>query len=120
MGLLNMLKRKNEYTFEEIQKMIEKGKDIGHIEEIISAEGRYTGLYKIASKETIRPIIDEIKGQKEIRTERDNFTNQISGNGKYKNVYPNNRNKQYYTPMGTQSKSYSSGRKNDDYWEMAK
>ena len=108
MGLLNILKRKNEYTFEE---MIEKGKDIGHIEEIMSAEGKYTGLYKIASKETIRPMIEEIKGQKMIRAERESFTKQINGNGKYRNVYPN---------METQAKSYNIERKNDGYWEMAK
>ena len=155
MGLLSMLKRKNEYTFEEIQKMIEKGRDIGHVEEIVTDEGMYTGLYRISSKEKIRPIIDRMKSksndsiiysevenqnfrstkrdeflnQNMKQTRRDNFANQnierntfvnqISGNGTYRNIGANKRNRQYYTPMGTQA-NYNIGRKSKDYWEIAK
>ena len=169
MRLLNILKRKNEFTFEEIQKMIEKGKDIGHVEEIVTNKGMYTGLYRISSKEKIRPIIDRMKSKSNVNsiiysdvenqnfrsakrdeflnqnmkeTRRDNFTNQdvegtrrdnfanqnierntfvnqISGNGTYRNIGANKRNRQYYTPMGTQA-NYNIGRKSKDYWEIAK
>lgn len=155
MRLLNILKRKNEFTFEEIQKMIEKGRDIGHVEEIVTDEGMYTGLYRISSKEKIRPIIDRMKSksndsiiysevenqnfrstkrdeflnQNMKQTRRDNFANQnierntfvnqISGNGTYRNIGANKRNRQYYTPMETQA-NYNIGRKSKDYWEIAK
>ena len=156
MRLLNILKRKNEFTFEEIQKMIEKGRDIDHVEEVVTDEGIHTGLYRVSSKEKVRPIIDRMKNKSNVDSiiysevenqnfrstqsddftnqnmeerrresfanqniERNDFINQISANGTYRNIGTNKRNKQYYTPMGTQA-NYNIGRKSNDYWEIAK
>ena len=143
MRLLNILKRKNEFTFEEIQKMIEKGRDIDHVEEVVTDEGIHTGLYRVSSKEKVRPIIDRMKNKSNVDSiiyseaenqnfrsaqsddfanqniERNDFINQISANGTYRNIGTNKRNKQYYTPMGTQANN-NIGRKSNDYWEIAK